>query len=397
MTETYQAVFDILKALLVTKTDIEMKYTKEQWRDICREMCAQSVDPLILHWLDTHPLPDMELYTAWLENCLQSLTQWVRVMHGQDELLKLLDENQIKCVIIKGAAAAMAYPYPSLRAAGDVDFLVKREDYERTAEVLENNGYQVHHEKNPEFHHYSYEKDEIDYELHRRLGIISEKDEELLAMFETGIDNREYRTIEDFRFPVLPTELNGLVLLFHINQHLRSGLGLRHIIDWMMYLEQNNGMEQLMPVLQKTGMEKFANTVTVMGQKYLGFREYAKDDESYPVDELMEYIMDKGNFGRKMGIEGKTQSVFLDITDPFRFFRRLQAGGMCNWQAAKKHVFLRPFAWIYQIGHISKELTVRRITPKKLLQGRSVGLQQRELIYRLGLDVERTINVEDDD
>ena len=38
---------------------------------------------------------------------------------------------------------------------------------------------------------------------------------------------------------MLPEVENGLVLIAHIGQHLRSGLGLRQIIDWMMYAKAN--------------------------------------------------------------------------------------------------------------------------------------------------------------
>ena len=54
-------------------------------------------------------------------------------MVAQDQLIRLMEADQIECVIIKGAAAAMAYPHPSFRTAGDVDFLVKRADYEKAA------------------------------------------------------------------------------------------------------------------------------------------------------------------------------------------------------------------------------------------------------------------------
>ena len=40
-------------------------------------------------------------------------------MGAQTGLVSLLDRHQIPFVIIKGAAAAMAYPDPYLRAAGE--------------------------------------------------------------------------------------------------------------------------------------------------------------------------------------------------------------------------------------------------------------------------------------
>ena len=83
-------------------------------------------------------------------------------------------------------------------------------------------------------YHYSYVKGKIRIELHRRLGSVDETDNELITLFDRGIDDRRWKDIDGYKFPVLSDPLNGLVLIFHINHHLRSGLGLRQIIDWMM-------------------------------------------------------------------------------------------------------------------------------------------------------------------
>ena len=122
------------------------------------QMKEQSVAALPGQLLKDHPLPGTE---QWLIFCARQQAQWIRIMHAQEELLNLLEANGIPCVIIKGAAAAMAYPYPALRSMGDVDFLVKRCDYELAAALLEENGYRLAHDKNPAAHHYGYRKDRI--------------------------------------------------------------------------------------------------------------------------------------------------------------------------------------------------------------------------------------------
>ena len=315
-------------------------------------------------------------------------------MYGQQKLLQLLDENHIDCVILKGSAAALSYPQPTLRAMGDVDFLVRREDYEKAADLLEQNGFQLAHEKNAKVHHYEYIKDGISYELHKRMAIVRESDEELNALFDDGITNREIRQEGKYLFPVLPVDLNGLVLLFHINQHLRSGLGLRQIIDWMMYVDKN-GIENVLPLLRKTEMEKFAFTVTAMCQKYLGLKTIVPIEDDYPCDELMAYVLAKGNFGRKSGKEGKIASVFLDMSSPIRVFKRLQAGGRVRWKAVKEYKVLRPFAWVYQISFIIRELRQNKITLDQFWKQKEIGMEQRELIEKLGLRVERMIDLEE--
>lgn len=70
-----------------------------------------------------------------------------------------------------------------------------------------------------------------------------------------------------------------------------------------------------------------------MCQKYLGLQKgvpgCVEADEAL-ADSLMEYVMEKGNFGRKSGTKGKIAAVFLDIKTPFRAIRRLQRGGLAH-------------------------------------------------------------------
>jgi hypothetical protein len=79
------------------------------------------------------------------------------------------------------------------------------------------------------------------------------------------------------------------------------------------------------------------------------------------------------------------------MSSPIRAFKRLQAGGICRWNAAKKYPILRPFAWVYQIGFITRELIRNRIGTKDMIKQRGRGLEQRKLIEDLGLRVDRTV------
>ena len=392
MKEVRSIVLQLLKESLFPDLYIESALTGcLNWREVYLEMQKQTVDILPGEWLKKNSISDWSLRNEWLRRCTLQKGLWAQVMYAQTELLNLLEENSIKCVIIKGSAAAMVYPQPSLRTVGDIDFLVNRADYEKAARLLEENEYLLVGEKDKGYHHYKYTKNGIIFELHRRLAIISETDEELISLFEEGINHRETKKMGLFTFPVLPSKLNGLVLMFHINQHLRSGLGLRHIIDWMMYLNERGGMQELIPLLKKTKMERLASTVTVLCQRYLGLQDYVLDAEEYPCEELMEYIFAKGNFGRKGADEGKVSAVVLVSTSPLLFFQRLQKGGLLRWKSAKKYRILKPVAWVYQVGRIIRLLYRNRINPIKLIKLKKIGEEQRELILELGLDIDRMI------
>ena len=259
-------MFSVLRAALFTNEQI----TLSDWQPIFEEMKQQTVAALPCNILPAEA-------TKWRAYCMKKQGQAIRVLHAQNELISLLESNGISCVILKGAAAAMAYPYPTLRTMGDVDFLVKRCDLDRTAKLLEENGYLLVHDKERESHHYAYKKDKISFELHWRIPLISEDDEKRMALFEEGIDNRELHEIEGYRFPVLPILFNGLVLIFHIDQHLRSGLGLRQIVDWMMYVHSNlddvTWETEFMLPAREAGLEKLAVTLTYLCRKWLGLSD----------------------------------------------------------------------------------------------------------------------------
>lgn len=390
MLHPYDQVFQLLETCLFCDKAIHLHH----WEQIFSEMKAQSVAALPGEWLKIH-LPEAK---SWLNYCSGQQSQWVRVMHVQSQLLELLETHNIPSVIIKGSAAAMYYPQPILRTMGDVDVLVKRRDQNRAAEILEANGYLLAHDKDCTDHHYNYCKNNIHIELHKRLSIIDDEDEKLLELFEKGIDDRVWVSIGDCRFPVLPLIQNGLVLISHINQHIIDGLGLRQIIDWMMYVNKLSSEQwnELLPLLQATEMKRLAFTITVMCCKYLGLRNIypnLEPIEEKVIDELMLYIIEKGNFGRKAGVEGKVTAIALASKEKGFFFKRLQIGGLEQWKTAKKYPFLRPFAWTYQTFRIFGILIKNHIMLQKFLELRGKSRKQQELLESLGLRVDRTIKI----
>lgn len=76
--------------------------------------------------------------------------------------------------------------------------------------------------------------------------------------------------------PVLPPLENGLVLLAHVNQHLGSGLGLRQILDWQMFVDAHLTDELwergFQHAAQQIGMEKLGSPQRGFAVPTWGFR-----------------------------------------------------------------------------------------------------------------------------
>ena len=171
---------------------------------------------------------------------------------------------------------------------------------------------------------------------------------------------REYREISGYRIPMLPAIENGLVLLGHINQHLKDfNLGLRQIIDWEMYvnkaLDQKVWSKSFVPLADKLGLKELAVNVTNMCVQYLGLTNSCNITSDLKVDtsnELINVLFETGNFSCK-----KNQSVKKNIESSISsglysikkkgFFSYIQDLGLQRWKTCQKHPILKPFAWIY--------------------------------------------------
>lgn len=396
-------VFRILRESIFPESfpiDNSVELSPETFSSVYSEMMVQTVSTLPDRWLDIKKasIPE-KLYTHWKEYGRNTQIKVAYLLFAQRKLIKLLEDNGIKCVVIKGAAASMLYPDPFLRQMGDIDLLVKRADYARACELMVNDGYEaIGNSVHADEHHREFSKFNVCFELHRRLPIVDEKNEGLIRFFEDGIDEAETASIENVSFPVLPTVKNGLVLLFHINQHLRVGLGLRQIVDWMMFVDKHittsEWETEYGPLLSKLKLDKFAKIVTKACVMHLGLggdRAWCMDADEKTCTAFIDYIMEKGNFAVKVGEDERIASVFARSTNPFTLIGRMHRLGVVDWPAARKHKLLRPFASIRygvrRMGRMKKD----NISAQKLNKLKNDGLKQREFIESLGLDADRII------
>ena len=353
-------IFKLLQAALFQK-EIDLPENVE-WDQVFQEMKMQTVAGIPYEWLSKKGILDENVEKQWSQTVIVQMTFWVRLMQEQEALVQLMKKNNINIVILKGTAAAIYYPRPDLRVMGDVDFLVDSKDFQKAYGVLLENGYQLAYEKEHATHHVTFIKNKVAFEIHKGLAIIvkntaGKHGEYIQNLIEKGLSSVETKYIERWEFPMFPRLQNGLVLLLHIVQHLKTGLGLRQIVDWMMFVDKELDDKvwklEFEPVIREIGLKKMAITLTRMCQLYLGLRTeditWCLSANPSLCDELLEYFMEKGNFGKR--VREKESGIYVLSTDKnlFQFLKKIQRNGRNNWEAAKKYPILTPFAWIYQI------------------------------------------------
>lgn len=329
----------------------------------------------------------------------QLLLNNLRVEYEHAEVHKILTEAGIPYVILKGMASAAFYPEPSLRTMGDVDLLVEKELLCKVDEVLSANGFQAvennEHEYHTAYHRKNYGSTSI-WEVHWKApGIpVGSEGEKIQTYLSEIIESAEIKEIPEGAY-MLPNEFHhGLVMLLHVAGHLiNTGIGLRHLCDWAVFVATFSDEEfcsMFEEKLKEVGLWRFAQLLAQLSIKYLGCpqKEWCgKNDEEY-LEKMMQDIMDGGNFGEKDAnrinqakLMTNTGKGVDDTSLLKQFFLTMSDKAKRGMPIVTKVPILLPVGWIYVGGrHLLRVMQGRR--PSIDVGDMISGATKRKEIYR---------------
>ena len=350
--ETKQRLLNVIKKSLwntgVASADSE----------IYEEMRLHAIAPLAAPVLLELGLPE-ELLKKWEMSCVGAVVNYQRCVHAQAAL-----PISVPYVILKGMSAAQYYPYPEYRMMGDIDIMTSHEDYNTACDMLLQSGFTEYTNAVDQYlnRHREFIGKHIPIEVHSYYAL-RDKKEEVKALDDLIINNITPSHI-------LPDMINGLTLIEHINHHIEEGLGLRQIIDWMMFVDKclpDEKWPEFEALASVTGHVMLAITVTRMCELYLGLSEHRWSKKVDPAlcESLMEYVLSCGNFGRKKEADSRTSEFLLTSATWKSKMITLKQRGVISWKAAQKYPVLRPFAMVYQgVRYVFKGLTRKQAIDK---------------------------------
>lgn len=308
-----------------------------------------------------------EKYPAYLERHLAKLIVNTGNFHDHGELDKLMTENGIEYVAIKGIASAYYYSDSSLRDMGDVDLLFSESDVERAENAVKTIGYKYSHGESDDVHIAYCRKGLSIVELHRSVNGIPNND--LGKIIEAEVKNSlisrrriEYASESCF----IPDEFHhGLIMLLHMISHLtKEGIGLRHLCDWAVF-ENSFSAESFRKIFEKRlkefGLWKFALVLSLVCTKYLGtsdkgFKSEIEADDKF-LEDFLSDILNGGNFGTK-DVNRYREIKYISDADGnsvsesgviSQLFKSLNAKAKKN-KAVKKSKLLLPVGWVAESG-----------------------------------------------
>lgn len=111
-----------------------------EWDKVFEESKSQAVTLLTWDVAGLLGIPE-QIKKSWQNNAISSIYQNTTNHFAHTYLHKLMIENSIPYCVLKGCSSAYYYPNLELRVMGDVDFLIRKEDIDKTTKVLETAGF----------------------------------------------------------------------------------------------------------------------------------------------------------------------------------------------------------------------------------------------------------------
>ena len=316
-----------------------------------------------------------ERYQAWRKCTLSWVVNSHKLIDDQDELTELLENANITYAILKGTSVSRYYPVPDLRILGDIDLLVRPEDIEQVDQILLSSGYSKRASDDVIHHEYWRANTlvEVHFALMNTPDSCGGRKAEQIA--DQCLDNIEKATLGDHSFFVLTEPFQAFSLLLHMQRHmLISGIGLRQIADWAVYIDKADYAlleKETIPILQKTGLFQYAKVLTKMCVLFLGLDEekvqWCCDADNELCCRLWKKVLQWGSLGQE-DIEGMG-NLFTDrkkvgnrggsyIVNLISLLNRI-AYREFPWTENKR--FFLPVMWIYiPIRYVFRALIGKR-------------------------------------
>lgn len=332
-------------------------FADNDWEEVFKEAERQAVLPL----LATSERIPPEHREALKKKVSVLIANNMRVDYNHAELHELLTSHNIPYVVLKGCASASYYPEPTLRTMGDVDFLVSPNDVEKVDELLKAEGFTPWDANH--ICHIVYTRDDAHLEMHfEPAGVPEGKAGEVIRELLSDVFE-ESRMTEVAGFEMcLPSHFHhGLILLLHTMHHLTSeGIGLRHLLDWAVFVNNFSDeefQELFEEKLTEAGLWRTAQLLTLASIKYLGItpKLCAGEADDELLENIMSDILSGGNFGVKdkersragMIISNRGKGGIGKKNYLFQFFDTLNHIIYTNWSITRRVKILLPVGWLF--------------------------------------------------
>ena len=364
---------------------------------------AHSVFPVIYDQVRKteayHNLPDVK--QAYYKNNTKRLVIGQTCRTGLFLMLyKELLNLGIPMLVVKGIVCRNMYSNPDYRQSCDEDILIRREDFHKLDQALEQRGFlreQIDHpEKEHEITFYNAAKG-LYLEVHLSLfpeesGAYGRLNQEFTDVF----DNYVIEKIQGVDIYTLNPTKHMLYLLCHGLKHfLHSGFGIRQLCDMVLFAETYGDRidwNQVEAGTKRQHMYVFWMNLFDIGEKYLGF-SWKKANIRKPrnlkpdSDAMLADILDSGVYGKSSEERVHSANITLEAVQSHKKKISIRSSlfpGMeymkSRYLYLKKHKWMLPIAWMQRIlGYMKNK------DRHEVMAAVELGKTRADLLRRYGI------------
>lgn len=287
MLEIYQTIISIIKSG-ITGEKVEIPETTD-WEAIFKFSKAHQVGPIIYYGIENSKLSapadiKEKFFNLVMKSMLVEQNQFLEL----ERLSEKFEQNQIDYIPLKGCIIKKLYPKSEMRIMGDMDILVRQNQFDDACNVVENLGFvQTDVTENVT----AYNKRFVNFEIHKSL---CPPDDPYYDYFKDNWSKAFLKEDDKHRY-VFSNEDAFIFDFVHLVKHyLSGGVGLRQFIDlWLMLTKIDNlNLEYIVSELEKLELKRFYYNVVATLEAWFGNKE-ATDMTNFITD----ITFKSGSFG----------------------------------------------------------------------------------------------------
>lgn len=350
MNENSRNFINLISCFLNNKIPENVEYN---WEQIYKLANMHDVSGIIANEIKLLP-PKLQPFGKIKSYFNQSLGLTVRAYYSRcsvkEKLCEFFNKTQIDYLFVKGCEVCAFYPQPELRTSGDIDVVVRNEDYDKLVKLVNAENFDDIRITPTTV---SFKIDDFEVEIHKGADVYTNYFSNIFDMckkrgYEYKLDN--YGAL--------------LYVLLHIAKHLKSyGAGVRMLMDVDVCVRSIDDFDEqkLMNMCKNSGALKCCQMILSLCNFWFDtpVRQYMDFTENQPLITLLENcFVYGGTFGfynknvgsyyliksanGKIGVKERIKAVLILVFPKWDIVRK-------EYKYSEKHNYLTPIAYINRL------------------------------------------------
>ena len=251
-----------------------------------------------------------EIYTALEKTFLSNVALNIQKTQFNLASLRTLEENGIKCAVLKGITISRLYAVPEVRVSSDMDILIEAKDEEGAVKILTDLGYDCEERSKNDHHMKATHKTGGLLEVHVALHSVPTND---IILDDEIRYNEEFYRLPDGTY-TLGIQDNLVYLSAHLIKHLiNDATGVRQMMDLLLYMKEYENeidWDKYNALMKKLGYDTLIRVIKGIGVMYFGMEFDDAITEGNGLEELLEDCEIGGVFGRNEKDRARFFSIY---------------------------------------------------------------------------------------